>query len=243
MMRRLEFIKTNLLAGIGLSVCLPGRQNITPSKDYLTGRKNPYINYTKSMHVKAYDAYLDMHKCALKQGINIQIVSGYRSFERQLKIWNYKYKAYKSYNLTELEIIEKVATYSAIPGTSRHHWGTEIDIVDSAANKPVRGFLITENYEENGTYHKMHLWLEENAHLFGFYMVYTKDENRTGFRHEPWHFSYQPVSSYYLKCFSKLNLLESIKSENIFGNNNFDKNCLKSYFDSHLLGINPLLLP
>jgi LAS superfamily LD-carboxypeptidase LdcB len=242
-MRRIDFLKTSLLAGVGLNLILPQKLKTPTSVAYLTGKKNPYKNYTKSLHPKAYKAFLQMRDCALEQGINIQIVSGYRSFDRQLSIWNNKFEKFKEYSLTDAEVINKVTNYSAIPGTSRHHWGTELDIIDENSTVKSTGLLNHNNFEKNGAFYKMHKWLKENAHQFDYHIVYSKDKSRTGFMYEPWHYSYAPVSKKLLKKYSQLNLNNIIRDNRILGYKNIDENCLKSYFRTHLLGINQELLP
>ena len=53
--------------------------------------------------------------------------------------------------------------------------------------------------------------MDISANRFGFYLVYTKNSNRKGFKHEPWHYSYKPLSQSYLKDYKKLNISEILK--------------------------------
>ncbi|QTY27163.1 M15 family metallopeptidase [Flavobacterium sp. CS20] len=242
-MRRIDFIKLNVLAGFGWSV-LPIQDLIkNPSQAFLTGKHNPYLNTSKIMHKTAYQPFVEMHEAALKEGIDIQIASGFRSFNRQLQIWNKKYKQYQKQNLSDKDIIKQIITYSTIPGTSRHHWGTDIDIVDANVEKPNGDLLLDQNYHGNGVYCKLHEWMQTHAHKFGFYLVYTNNYHRTGFKYEPWHYSYKPLSKDYLKAYLKLNPNNLFVDIDIQGKAFLDKNCLMSYFETHLQGINPLLLP
>ena len=72
-----------------------------------------------------------MRKAALLDGVKIKVVSGFRDFERQKQIWNRKFKKFTiENNLSDLEAIKEIIRFSTIPGTSRHHWGTEIDVID-----------------------------------------------------------------------------------------------------------------
>ncbi len=68
-------------------------------------------------------AFEKMKKAALLVGIDIKVVSGFRSYERQRAIWNGKYKANRQAGLSPEENIQKIIEYSTLPGTSRHHWG------------------------------------------------------------------------------------------------------------------------
>ncbi len=79
----------------------------------------------------------------------------------------------------------KILEYSSMPGTSRHHWGTDIDIND------------LDNYTfEHGNGKKVYDWLVANAADFGFCQPYSpKDEKRPhGYNEEKWHWSYIPVA-------------------------------------------------
>jgi LAS superfamily LD-carboxypeptidase LdcB len=242
-MHRLDFIKLNVLAGLGFSFCDFNLAESQINPQLLTGKSKPNLNHNHILEISAFRAYKDMHKAALKDDINISIISGYRSFKDQLRIWNKKYYRYQKQNLSEEEIFSQISTYSAIPGTSRHHWGTEIDIINLNAPRPKKGYLIPENYSESGIYNTLYQWMMNFGQDFGFYLVYTNNEHRNGFRFEPWHFSYKPLASKYLRQFSELNLTDCLKNDKIGCNDYMDKNCLLSYFHTHLLGINPLLLP
>lgn len=242
-MYRKEFIKLNILAGLGLSVLNIDTIKTQPSNLLLTGRKRPLLGSQNLLQKTAHKAFAQMHRAALEDDIDIRILSGYRHFNDQLKIWNRKYTHYKKKNLAEEDIFNRISTYSAIPGTSRHHWGTEIDIIDSNAPRPKAGFLVPQHYQKNGIYSRLYEWMNKNGPDFGFYLVYTDNKNRMGFNFEPWHYSFEPLAKNYLKLFARMDLEKNIKDQKIGGNNYFDKNCLLSYFHTHLLGINPNLLP
>ncbi|MFN2262228.1 MAG: D-alanyl-D-alanine carboxypeptidase family protein, partial [Psychroflexus sp.] len=72
---------------------------------------------------ETFDSFLRMKSLAEEDGIKIKIVSGYRSFQRQKSIWETKFKQF-SESKSPIEAISEIITYSSIPGTSRHHWGT-----------------------------------------------------------------------------------------------------------------------
>ena len=98
----------------------------------LTGRGDlALVGSSFKLQKEAFDAFQDMKKAALKEGITIKIVSGYRSFNRQKNIWNRKYNLYISQGLVPNEALQKIIEYSTLPGSSRHHWGTDIDIIDA----------------------------------------------------------------------------------------------------------------
>mgnify|MGYP000270447945 CR=1 FL=1 len=241
-MKRLDFIKLNALAGIGFGVMPFDNLQHKPDVDFLTGKHNPYLNDSGIIHKLAYRSFIKMRESALNDGINIQIVSGFRSFDRQLQIWNNKYRSYRSQGLSDDLIIKKITAYSTIPGTSRHHWGTDIDIIDRNVNVPENNLLAEANYHGNGVFCKLNEWMQNYAQDFGFHLVYTDNYHRTGFNYEPWHYSYLPLSKTYLHHYQKIDLKDIFIDIEIEGKMFLDENCLKSYFETHLLGINPKLL-
>ena len=116
------------------------------------------------------------------------MVSGFRSYERQRAIWNGKYKANRQAGLSPEENIQKIIEYSTLPGTSRHHWGTEIDIIDGTVQSQ-GDVLLTEKFHEGGPYEPLRVWLEENTPLDLFVRIQT-NSNAAGFNCEPWHYGY-----------------------------------------------------
>lgn len=155
------------------------------------------IDYcTKTMYLQkdVYQKFVEMHNAAKKENITLLIVSGTRNFDEQKTIWEKKWDKYIKVK-DSLSTVRQIMRYSSMPTTSRHHWGTDIDInsVDPAYFATKQGI-------------KEYQWLVKNAHKFGFCQVYT-DKNttkRTGYEMEKWHWSYTPISSYYLKKYNEL---------------------------------------
>jgi LAS superfamily LD-carboxypeptidase LdcB len=241
-MKRKDFLKINALAILGLGNLSFQNLKHQPTDDFLTGRSNSKLTKDKLLHKTAFKAFEEMRKAAKQKYIDIKIVSGYRSFNHQLSIWNRKYQLYSSQGLTGPEILEEITKYSAIPGTSRHHWGTEIDIIDANNSKPESNILKAENYHETGNYCELNQWMQKNAHNFGFYQVYTNDKNRTGFSYEPWHYSFKPLAKKYFESYIKIDLSSIYKNEDILGKAYLNQNYLFKYSKSHIYGINPELL-
>ncbi|WP_458626129.1 M15 family metallopeptidase [Winogradskyella sp. PC D3.3] len=137
-----------------------------------------------------YKAFLDMNEAAKQNGITLQIVSGTRNFVEQKAIWERKWNAYS--NLKPLQRAQKILEYSSMPSTSRHHWGTDLDL-NSLSN----------SYFSTGKGKAIYDWLSANANDFGFYQVYTsKDNGRTGYNLEKWHWSYLPLANHYLNYYN-----------------------------------------
>ena len=186
------------------------KNDIISEKEFLTGRfqlnNHPdFVLVDKKHHTKSemylqkvtLEAFINMSVAAKKDGINLIIISGTRNYYSQKSIWERKYNKYKSEELTDVEIIKKIMIWSSMPSTSRHHWGTDIDI---------NGF---EEYFDgkNEKSNKEYEWLVNNAHKFGFCQVYTEKgegKRQTGYNEEKWHWSYMPLSSDYLKKYKDI---------------------------------------
>ena len=195
-----------------------------------------------NLREEAYNAFMEMKEAALKDGIDIKIVSSYRDFDRQVNIFERKYVNYTDQQGMEpLEAVDKIIEYSTIPGTSRHHWGTEIDIID-ANGKTEGDVLVAEKFEEDGPFGKLKAWMDENSENFGFYLVYTDNPKRRGFKYEPWHYSYAPLSIPMLTTFRKKNIMHYLEKEDFLGLDHFTTGFIKTYITDNILDINPDLL-
>ena len=248
-MNRNKFIKISGLASIGLTV-LPHFSFKSFSGEFtrnqLIGKGNPDIvgnSYTSRMHRETKVALERMRTEAAKENIKIEVVSAYRSFNRQKEIFERKYIQFIDQGLPPENAIEKIIEYSTIPGTSRHHWGTDIDLIDANAPRP-KDVLLPENFHGNGPYCKLKMWLDENAEKFNFIEAYTDNGNRKGFKYEPWHFSYAPVSIPMLKQYKEeIDVKQMLSKENILGSDHFSEAFISKYVEEHIMDINPLLLP
>ncbi|UMB54951.1 M15 family metallopeptidase [Lutibacter sp. A64] len=208
------------------------------SEKALMGRGDLVLEGTSyKLQKETLQAFKEMKKAALKEGIDIKIVSGYRSFNRQKNIWNRKYNLYISQGLAPDKALQKIIEYSTIPGTSRHHWGTDFDIIDGSVKAP-KSLLIESNYEKNGVYAKLKKWMDTHAESFGFYLVYTNISSRKGFKYEPWHYTYKPLSDQMLLEFRKINLIEFYKNIELNGSQYLTKEFLSKYTSENILDIN-----
>jgi hypothetical protein len=115
-----------------------------------------------------------------------------------------------------------------MPGTSRHHWGTDIDInsVEPAYFKSPAG-------------KKVYAWLAANAGDFGFCQVYTPKgtERPRGHEEEPWHWSYRPLAQHYLKQY-----VQKVTCEDIRGFQGSDTATRIDVIANYVLAINPQCL-
>lgn len=158
------------------------------------------------VHREMADAFLLLQQEAKQAGFDICIASGFRNFERQLAIWNAKFNNLRPVldrqqqvidmtNLTDWEKAQAILTYSALPGTSRHHWGTDIDIYDKNAVPADYQLQLVPSEYTSGPFIQLSKWIMANSAKFGFYLPYQNDN--AGVAPEPWHLSYQPLSSQY----------------------------------------------
>jgi len=139
------------------------------------------------------DAWLEMYEAAQQNNIELRIISSTRNFEKQKTIWENKWNGITltqgrnlaAENLSDLEKVKAILNFSAMPCTSRHHWGTDFDL----NSVEVAYFETSKGKEE---YH----WLHENGGKFGFAQPYTlkSQERPTGYEEEKWHWSYTPLS-------------------------------------------------
>ena len=155
---------------------------------------------------------------AAQAGFELAIASSFRPFSRQLAIWNGKVsgarpvhddegRAVAMAQLSAEEQLHAVLRFSAIPGTSRHHWGTDLDVFDAAAVPP--GYQLQLSPQEvapGGLFDPLHCWLDARmaaGESHGFYRPYASD--RGGVAPERWHLSYAPLSiEYAQRCDSTL---------------------------------------
>ena len=239
-MNRFEFISSILNASIGIS-SNSTFLNLRQKNPLLIGKGFPELNNEEIKILKTVNLkFNQMKNAAKKEGINMKIVSGYRSFHRQKLIWNRKFLNNQKQGLNPFENINKIIRYSTIPGTSRHHWGTDIDIIDE--NHNIKGDLLLEKNFYNNSFEPLRLWMEKNSFKFGFVLPYTKDLYRNGFLYEPWHYSYSELSIPFLKEYIKHKMIEEIYDPEILGINKLTKSFLKEYQEKFILGINKKLL-
>ena len=197
----------------------------------ITGRDRTHIQQMQEPRFAAcpevVEAFLEMRASAKKDGIEMVPFSSFRDFKTQLRIWNHKYTGKKPlYDidgkvrnfdlLSEDEIIWHILDWSALPGGSRHQWGTEIDVVDRAVMP--EGYtvkLLPEEIGPEGIFYPLHCWLDENISKFGFFRPYKR--YRGGMFPEPWHLSFAPISMQAIADLSVDLLRDVLKQSNLLG--------------------------
>lgn len=221
-------------------ICNEFYSQATVDLDIIIGKsQSNLVGDSIRLEVNTYKAFKKMEAAARRDGIYLKIVSAYRGFERQKLIWNNKYEKFTNdFSLEPEKAISEIIRFSTVPGTSRHHWGTDIDIIDG--NFPdEENVLVSEKFEKDGLFYKVKNWLDNNSENFGFYLTYTNDKNRKGFEFEPWHYSYKPVSIKYYRALIKTDLKKIIKSLDINGSDYFDESFIDTYIAENIMDINP----
>ncbi len=146
--------------------------------------------YVRRSTAAALTAMLD---AARGDGVRLRVRSATRNFDRQSEIWGAKWRGERlleggvnlaTSGLSDSGKARLILLYSSMPGTSRHHWGTDVDL-NSFENDY---FASGRGAEEYG-------WLVAHAADYGFYQPYTpKGSGRTGYEEERWHWSYRPLA-------------------------------------------------
>lgn len=194
------------------------------------------------LRVEAARAFEAMRGRARRQGVEIVAYSAYRSFARQSRIWNRKFRRLSLVHPDPRMVIREIISHSALPGTSRHHWGTDLDVIDALPQRP-QDALSAEHFLEGGAYRKLYEWLLRHAGACGFHEAYTKDPERSGFEHEPWQWSFAELSVPLLARHHLLPLHEKLPLHELEGREWLTRIFLEDYQRKWGLGVNPRLLP
>lgn len=197
----------------------------------LTGRDRGHIVDLATprcmLHSAVVDAFLAIREDAADAGFDLLPLSSFRDFERQRRIWNAKYRGERPAldrrgrpvdmsRLAPEKRIETILLWSALPGASRHHWGSDIDVAD--------GRVVAGSYEpklerpefmRGGKFAALSRWLSRNMRHYGFYRPYTR--RGQGVQPEPWHLSFAPVARRALPSLTVAVLAGAIKGADIDG--------------------------
>ncbi|HET8710896.1 MAG TPA: M15 family metallopeptidase, partial [Spongiibacteraceae bacterium] len=165
------------------------------------------------VHRDIVEPFQALQAAAAEAGFDLAIASGYRNYQRQLQIWNAKARGERAVYaddgteldmsmLSERERVFAILRWSALPGVSRHHWGTDIDVYDRAAVPQAYVVQLSgEEVADTGPFGPLHRWLDERIasdRAFGFFRPYQAD--RGGVAPERWHLSYAPLAARYQRC-------------------------------------------
>lgn len=197
----------------------------------LTGRARTHIIELQetrcALHYEVIASFLAMRDAARADGFDLSIASSFRDFDTQLSIWNRKWagerplydrngRLLERARLADSDVVDAILCWSAVPGGSRHHWGSDIDVFDAAAlPEGYKLQLIPSEYAADGIFASLTGWLDRNIRRFGFFRPYRTD--RGGVSPEPWHLSYAPVSVPALESLSLSMLRQVLEASSIAG--------------------------
>lgn len=172
------------------------------------GRVASHIDF-ESLEVPVHHGIVEplrlLKQHASSAGFDLRLASGFRDYQRQRLIWNAKAsgdrpllsadeRPLEAAMLSTDELLEAILRWSALPGCSRHHWGTEVDVWDAAAVDADYALQLTVAEAET-CFADFHCWLDkqiDSNRSFGFFRPYHRDFG--GVSPEPWHLSYAPLS-------------------------------------------------
>lgn len=197
----------------------------------LTGRTRSHIVELQQphcvLHYEAVASFLAMRDAAASDGIDLAARSSFRDFDTQMLIWNRKWNGERQLldrnsqpiersKIEDGQAVDAILCWSAIPGGSRHHWGSDVDVIDAAAvPEGYKVQLVPAEYAPDGIFARLGRWLDANMASFGFFRPYRTD--RGGVSPEPWHVSYAPVSMPALESLSLSTLRHVIDASPIAG--------------------------
>ena len=210
---------------------------------FLTGKTtDQLVSFLETKHLvhrEMNQALVSLFLAAKNAGFDLAITSTFRSFETQKKIWNDKVLGLRpvldSHSIpvdikskSNLELLFLILRWSALPGASRHHWGSDLDIYDQrAVSLDYKVQLIPSEYESGGPFFESTQWLTENMEQFGFFRPYSID--RGGIAPEPWHLSYSPLSRIFLTDFSYERFVEHLNLSDFYLLEEVKQNSLEIY--------------
>ena len=198
--------------------------------EYLTGKFRPSAaldfallpnsmtdGSTVYLRTTVVDSLVKLIAAAAQDDVQLYAISGVRTYDRQRKIWERRLKAESPTKSTQTPtdtwkmtacraLLKKMMT----PGTSRHHWGTDVDLITTKSQ-----------YWQTRAGRKQLNWLSANGARYGFYLVYDRGR-QSGVAYEPWHWSFAPLAKPILKYY-----LEHVKTADL--GDYFGRECLDQF--------------
>lgn len=197
----------------------------------LTGRARSHVIETGSpgclLHRNTAAAFCAMRDAAARAGIGLEATSSFRDFARQREIWNAKFRGERPLldaageplevaGLDDRQRVDAILLWTALPGASRHHWGTDFDAIDRramAAGQRVQ--LVCGEYGPGGAFERLTRWLDRHMRRYGFYRPY--DAGSRGTAPEPWHLSFAPVARQAERQLDTATLAEAVRGQGVLG--------------------------
>jgi LAS superfamily LD-carboxypeptidase LdcB len=208
----------------------------------------------RPVHRELVPAWRELAAAARSAGFDLAIASGYRDYQRQLAIWNGKASGQRplldgdgrplqARGLGEWALAQAILRWSALPGASRHHWGSDLDVYDRAA--VAAGYqvqLTPAEVADGGPFGTLHRWLDERIardDCFGFFRPYPLD--RGGIAPERWHLSYAPLAARFQRQLTPARLLRALDAPSLLL-----RGCVHRHWDEifrRFVWVSPALYP
>ncbi|GCD78499.1 D-alanyl-D-alanine carboxypeptidase [Thermaurantimonas aggregans] len=185
--------------------------------------KTEYANHPNHyLRKEVAEAFYKMAQAAQRDGITLTIVSSTRNYARQKTIWENKYHKFAG---TPFDRVHRILQYSSMPGTSRHHWGTDFDLNS-----------VDPEYFNTPAGQRVYKWLRENAWKYGFFQPYTSfdDTRSSGYFEEKWHWSYKPLADLFLWAYRLM-----VSYDDIYGFSGAEIAKSLNVIDNYVLSILP----
>jgi LAS superfamily LD-carboxypeptidase LdcB len=197
----------------------------------LTGRDSSHVETNAESGVclqpVVADAFLALKALAAEAGIDLEAVSSFRDFDSQAAIWNDKFRGKRPiYDadgvelehpvLSREDLVSSILRWSALPGASRHHWGSDFDVIDRAAvpeGYEVR--LVNEEFGSDGVFWRLGEWLDSHLQETDFFRPYLKYNG--GVEREAWHLSFAPIAVPALESLKLETLEQSLVDSDVLG--------------------------
>ncbi|MEO7774046.1 MAG: M15 family metallopeptidase [Steroidobacteraceae bacterium] len=195
----------------------------------LTGRSSTHVVPVQDpacvLHRQVIEPFRALRAAAQGAGIDLVPVSSFRDFARQLAIWNAKARGERPLydrdgalihyaTLAPEARVDTILLWSALPGASRHHWGTDFDVADAAVLRPGQPPpMLPQDYAPGGAFAHLEDWLATHLHEFGFHRPYARDLG--GVQPEPWHLSYGAIAEDALAALTPALLREALEGSDI----------------------------
>jgi LAS superfamily LD-carboxypeptidase LdcB len=166
-----EVVKLLDELGVPADYGIKHRMQLIPEAQTLVQIGRDIFNRDQRLTPSAATAWTRMQTAAAGHGIELQLVSAFRSIAYQANLFRRK--------LEEGQAMDSILSVSAAPGYSEHHGGTALDLTAPGTKPLEEAFGDTKAYR----------WLKANAGIYGFRESYPQN-NRHGINWEPWHWRY-----------------------------------------------------
>lgn len=162
----------------------------------------------QSVDKRIYEPLMTMIGDMKDQGLSPIVCSGYRTLDKQEKLFNRKVLSFVKAGHTKEESYNLARQTISIPGSGEHCLGLAVDFYTRRYHKLERAFEDTPESK----------WLVEHVQDYGFVMRYGENKTDiTGIQYEPWHYRYVGVEAANYMKDNELSLEEFYIEQSLYG--------------------------